>query len=203
MNASVPLRRLSLPLFCSAVIFGAIRGDAAESVGMIVAIRGQAEAVSPDNVSRALKMKSPIFRGDTLKTGARGRLQMSFLDETVISLGRSTEMTIEEFEYAADKSDGKLVTRVEQGVFRVMGGAIAKIAPDNFRTVTPTATIGIRGSFYLGTLFDQILTAVFLGGTGITVSNMEGAIAITQVSFGTVVNPGSLRRIPAVFRMQR
>ncbi len=166
---------------------GAQPAAAAEQVGLVVAVRGGAEAINASNERRALALKDPIHRGDTVKTSARGRIQISFKDKTIVSLGRNTEMTIDEYEFEADKSKARMVTRVQEGVFRVMGGAIAKMAPDDFKTVTPTATIGIRGSFYLGSLKNKILTVVFLGGRGITVSNPLGMVAITKVSFGTVV----------------
>jgi len=158
-----------------------------ESVARIVAIRGRAEAVSGGGAARAIRLKSPLFKGDTVKTGVRGRLQIHFLDNSLISLGRETEMLIEDFAYRPEESQGRLVTSVKQGVFRVMGGAIAKIAPDNFETRTPTATIGVRGSFYTGTQLGRKLAVVFFGGLGITVGNAAGMVAINTPSFGTIV----------------
>ena len=164
--------------------------DDRKPVGKVVALRGKVQAVSPANVRRALTMRSPLFEGDTISTGARGRVQISFTDETIIHLGRNTEMLIDEYEYSAEKSSGKMVTHVKSGVFRVMGGAITKIAPDNFRTVTPTATIGIRGSFYMGSVNEQLLKVVFLGGRGIWVRNEQGGEDIQKPGYGTSVRAG-------------
>jgi len=160
-----------------------------EVVGKVMAIRGKVEAVDAAGATRRLKLKSPIFLGDALKTSSRGRVQVAFRDNTQISLGRNTEMVIEDYQFKPEESVAAMVTNVKSGVFRVMGGAITKIAPEKFMTKTPTATIGIRGSFYMGRLFSVSLEVVFLGGIGITVGNTGGMVAITKPCHGTIV-PG-------------
>ena len=165
----------------------AATGGAAEAVATVLAVRGNVTAFDRAGKNRQLPLKSELFRGDTIKSGDRGRIQISFLDETLISLGANTEMSIERFDYKPNQNDGELVTHVREGAFRVMGGAIAKIAPSKFKTETPTATIGIRGSFYAGNVAALQLTAIFLGGRGITVFNAAGFVEITRPSFGTTV----------------
>jgi len=164
-----------------------VAGEDGPPVASVVALRGKVQAVSPAGAVRALKLKSTIAKGDTVKTGKRGRMQIRFPDNSLISLGRDTEMTIQDFAYEPEQSNGKLVTYVKQGVFRVMGGAIAKIAPENFQTRTPTATIGIRGSLYAGSQFAAKLIVILLGGIGIDVKNDAGKVEIEDPSFGTTV----------------
>ena len=149
-------------------------GGGLEEIGSVVSVRGEVVALGTGGAKRDLAFKSPIYRMDTIKTGERGRVQLTFKDNSVVSLGRQTEMTIEQYEYNPAQNQGAMVTNVKEGIFRVMGGAITKIAPGNFKTETPTATIGIRGSFYAGRLVQLKLEVVFLGGRGITVSNKAG-----------------------------
>ncbi|OGV68235.1 MAG: hypothetical protein A3K18_28050 [Lentisphaerae bacterium RIFOXYA12_64_32] len=167
--------------------WGAGTDAATDAIASVIAIRGKVEATGADGAVRTLALKSPLYRKDTLRTSERGRVQIGFDDETLISLGRNTTMSLDEFEFDPSANKGKLVTSVEEGVFRVMGGAITKIAPENFKTVTPTATIGIRGSFYLGSVLNDVLKVIFLGGKGIDVYNALGRVEITDASFGTMV----------------
>jgi hypothetical protein len=91
-------------------------------------------------------------------------------------------------------------TRVKEGVFRVMGGAIAKESPRNFSTETPAATIGIRGSMYAGRVAQGVLTVVFEGGRGIDVTNEAGRVSINRPGFGTrIQNPETPPEPPARF----
>jgi len=158
-----------------------------EPIGMVAAVRGEVQALHAERGNRDLKPKDPLFRGDVIKTGERGRIQLTFPDNTVISLGRNSEMLLEEYKFDAQAEQGAVVTEVREGVFRIVGGAITRIAPENFQTRTATATIGIRGSFFAGRISGTTLTVAFLGGKGITVTNDKGSVLITKPSFGTTV----------------
>ena len=162
-------------------------GDEPASIGFVVVVRGNVEAISSGGAVRQLKQKDPIYKEDTIKTGAGARIQLSFIDNTVISLGQSTEVKLAQYEYDPAKRDGKMTTTVKEGIFRVMGGAITKVAPDKFKTETPTATIGIRGSLFAGEQRGSTLRVIFIGGRGITVSNAAGIVRMNVPSSGTIV----------------
>lgn len=191
MKTSLTLIGLTLLTFGLA-IGGAPRCRAAEpeAVASVIAIRGEVTAEGADAAKRQLALKGPIFRADTIRTGDRGRIQVQFTDKTVISLGRNTTMSVREYEFNPEAKKGALVTNIEEGVFRVLGGAITKLAPEKFKTVTGTATIGIRGSYYMGRLIGKQLQVVFLGGKGIIVGNEQGRLEITRPGFGTLVEFG-------------
>jgi hypothetical protein len=159
----------------------------AEPVATVVAVRGSVAAKNAKGVERPLAMKSPIFQDDVLKTGGTGRLQLMFTDNSIISLGGGSEMKIAEYRWQPEQKDGALKTQIKEGTFRVMGGALTKDAPQNFKTETPTATIGIRGSMYAGNVTPTTLSVVFQGGQGINVTNQFGTVAITRPGFGTRV----------------
>ena len=160
---------------------------APDPVATVVAVRGMVVAKNTSGVGRTLAIKGPIFQDDVLKTDASGQLQIMFTDNSIISLGRESEMKIAEYRWQAGQKDGALKTQVKEGTFRVMGGALAKDAPQNFKTETPTATIGIRGSMYAFTSTQDTLSVVFQGGKGIEIFNDFGKISITVPGFGTQV----------------
>ncbi|MBU0992671.1 MAG: FecR family protein [Proteobacteria bacterium] len=158
-----------------------------QKVGSVVAVRGEVTAADTENYTRNLAMESDIYREDTIKTGKRGRIQIMFLDNTIVSLGNNSELKVSEYEWNAEENSGKMKTEVKEGMFRVMGGALTKAAPENFSTETPAATIGIRGSMYSGKVEGDSLTVVFEGGTGIDITNDQGTVSITRAGFGTQV----------------
>jgi hypothetical protein len=53
--------------------------------GKIIAARGEVSAKTPTGETRPLQMESPVFLNDTIRTGKRGRAQILFLDNTIIS----------------------------------------------------------------------------------------------------------------------
>ncbi|MCP4117149.1 MAG: hypothetical protein GY737_17485, partial [Desulfobacteraceae bacterium] len=164
---------------------------AVETVGTVVAVRGEAFAVNQQEESRRLTLKSPIHRMDTLKT-RQGRIQLMFQDTTLITLGQNSEMVIKEYLWRPDQEYGAMTTKVKEGTFRIMGGAITRTAPRNFKTETPSATIGIRGSMYAGMVKGDTLMIVFQGGHGIYVMNGQGYVNITRPGFGTRIKGAGL-----------
>lgn len=158
-----------------------------DPVGSVIALRGDVKAENASGDSRKLSLKSPIYREDTIKTGKRGRSQIMFTDNTIVSLGRNSEMQIAEYEFNPEEKTGKMKTKVTEGVFRIMGGSITKVAPEKFTTETPAATIGIRGSMYAGKVTGDQLSVVFQGGKSIYVSNAAGIVNISIPGFGTHV----------------
>lgn len=166
-----------------------------EAIGKVVALRGTVTAVDPQGASRSLSMKSPLYLNDTVDTGKRGRLQILFKDNTILSLGAGSRVKIAAYGWDESKEKAEMTTEIKEGLFRVMGGLIAKEAPARFKTKTPLATIGIRGSMYAGSLTGGELSVVFEGGRGIELTNEAGRVAITSPGFGTRIS-GSSTPIP-------
>ena len=158
-----------------------------QGVATVIALRGTVIAQGKGGATRNLSLKSQLFQEDVLKTDKHGRLQIMFTDNSIISLGGDSEMKIAEYRWQPEQKDGALITQALKGIFRVMGGALAKDAPQNFKTETPTATIGIRGSMYAFESTADSLSVVFQGGKGIEIFNDLGKVTITTPGFGTHV----------------
>ncbi len=156
-------------------------------IGHVVAVRGDVVAKDVNGDARKLSIKSPIYKEDTIETSKRGKVQVIFKDNTIISLGRESIIKIADYDWSPEQKTGEMKTQVKEGVFRVMGGAITKVAPKKFITETPAASIGIRGSMYAGKVVDDSLEVVFLGGTGIDVTNEAGTVALLKPGHGTTV----------------
>lgn len=165
------------------------RADDSSPIGKVVALRGKVSALSKDLQTRPLRLKSPIFLSDTIHT-ENGRVQLMFKDNTLVSLGRNSQMEIKEYLWKPNSETSTMKTYIKEGSFRFMGGAITKDAPRNFITQTPSATIGIRGSMYAGLCRKGSLSVVFEGGKGIFVANSRGRVNIGTPGFGTHANDG-------------
>jgi hypothetical protein len=87
-----------------------------------------------------------LVRGDVLTTGSNGAMGVVLRDDTILSLGPSSQTSIERF--AFDPAEGKLgmVLRVSRGVIEYLSGRISKLSPGSVHIETPVATLGIRGT---------------------------------------------------------
>ena len=189
---------LCVSIFCSDL---PVYGSQPNSVALVIAVRGTAQALDDKGISRQLKVKSPLFEHDLLSTGKKGRLQIMFTDNTIVSLGRGASLQISEYILNKDQT-GKLSTKVSEGVFRVMGGALARNSPGNFKTLTPSGNIGIRGSMYTGRVSNGETSVVFEGGIGITFRNKTGFIDISRPGHGTRVK-GVNSMIPKPYKFSK
>ncbi len=156
------------------------------AIGKVVAVRGRVVAFGPDKKERPLVLKAPVFLHDTVQT-RQGRVQLMFEDHTLMTLGRNTHMEISAYSWKPGDKNSAMETRISEGSFRIMGGAITRTAPENFKTHAPSGTIGIRGSMYAGLVKKKSMTILFQGGKGIYVKNQAGMVDIKRPGFGTLV----------------
>jgi hypothetical protein len=87
-----------------------------------------------------------VFEADGLRTGADGKIGVTLNDDTRLSLGPNSELTVDQFTYAPATSGFGLVLKFVRGAATYVSGRIAKIAPDSIRLETPASIIGVRGT---------------------------------------------------------
>ena len=90
-----------------------------------------------------------LYEKDTLRTGKNGSIGVILRDDTVISLGPDSQLSIDEFVFEPQKGQLALVTKMIRGVASFITGQIAKLAPQSARFETPVANIGVRGTRFL------------------------------------------------------
>ncbi|WP_263832461.1 FecR domain-containing protein [Sulfurospirillum oryzae] len=117
------------------------------SIGKVSLLKGEA-AASRDNQTIKLSTNSHIEEHDMIVTSNNSQIQLTFEDKTVITLGSSSVLDIQE--YLNDAQQPKAKFKFNQGTFKSITGEIGKKAPENFNLETKTATIGIRGTTVAG-----------------------------------------------------
>jgi len=143
------LRRLLL--FTVAIFFALSIGEKVFSaapfpiIGTLQRVSGTAAVVRQDQILPA-KAALEIQANDTLRTGTDGSIGVVFHDDTLLSLGPSSVLVIDEFVYAPRQGKLSLVFRMLKGTAVYLSGLIAKLAPDSVHFVTPLASVGVRGT---------------------------------------------------------
>ena len=90
-----------------------------------------------------------VFLNNVMVTGADGSLGITFKDNTRVSLGNNTRLTMDAFVYAPADENYSFVARIGRGTMFFTSGVIATVAPDEVAIETPSATIGVRGTRFL------------------------------------------------------
>ncbi len=118
---------------------------AADSIGKIVALEGSGRVESAGGTVRQMSINLPVFLQDKVFTDVNSKIQIMFNDDSVVSQGEKSQMTIDEYLYSPQKKEVSCSLKMAMGVFRVVTGKITDMNPDRFKVKTRMATIGIRG----------------------------------------------------------
>lgn len=122
--------------------------EAPSPVGMVKSVTGSAHV---ERQGRRLPATAGfvLMQGDRITTGSDGSLGILLRDETALSLGSSTDTTVEHFVFEPGDNKAGMVLRVARGFFCYLSGKIAKLAPGSVRIETPVATLGVRGTHFV------------------------------------------------------
>lgn len=122
-----------------------IAGQAQAEAGRVEFVIGSA-SVRDANGLRPLTRGLEVQSGDTILT-TDGRAQIRFTDGAFVSLHPNTEFAIREYRFEG-RSDGTEsgVFGLVKGAMRTVTGLIGRVNREKYKIVTPTATVGIRGT---------------------------------------------------------
>lgn len=132
------------------VVLGAlgVAGDARADVGQIKTATGQ---VSVDRQGQSLpgRVGMSLEVADVLRTGADGSVGVTMRDNSLLSAGPNSILSLERFEFDATTNAGRFDTQLRRGTLAVVSGRIAKTAPSAMTVRTPSAILGVRGTEFV------------------------------------------------------
>ena len=173
------LAALRLMLLTGAAHFEA--AHAAGNIGVAAAAQNDVNGIT-GGAAQSVVAGSHIFQNEVIKTGAKSMAQLLFLDETSLSVGPQSEVTLDKFVYNPSTGAGSLVINATQGAFRFISGSQPSA---NYKINTAVATIGTRGT---------IVDGYYKPGVGLYLIAQEGksdgAVIVTVNGKEYVLKPG-------------
>ena len=138
-------------VFAGLLVVGLLAGlpaQAQQVAGQVERQKGTASRSAATGTAD-LAPGAAVYVGDEISTGPGARLLIRFDDQSMLTLGEEARITINQLIYSPG-GDANQALAIAQGVFRFATGQIAKLAPTNVSITTRVATIGIRGTEFLG-----------------------------------------------------
>jgi hypothetical protein len=130
-----------------------------------------------------------------VSTGAAGRLEITFKDNTRVTLGENARLTLDRYIFNP-ATKRRMVRMKVVGAFRFISGKVANVARSDVKITTPVANVGVRGTdFWAGPIDDQAL-GVFLMEGAVQVSNAAGTQTLDRPGQGT--NIGARGKAPGL-----
>ena len=137
-------------IFFLALSFGVAVARAA-SVGMVTKVENQAQIGSSQAVVGSL-----VQANDQVSTGPKSRLEISFRDNTKLTLGENAKVVIDRYVFNPEESTGELVLSTGAAAFRMVTGKIGDMQNKKINVSAPFAALAVRGTdFWWGTVDGQ------------------------------------------------
>jgi hypothetical protein len=165
-------------------------------------IEGEVTAGDPArSVPRRLQPGDPVFVGERIQAAATGEAVLRTADAGLIAVRPGAVFAAERFVARGERRDSATF-RIFSGALRVLTGWIGKLNRSEHRIVTPSATIGVRGTDHEPYVLTEELAArlgqkagtydkVNRGGT--TLESGAGAVEIDPGRVGFAKAPAKTR----------
>lgn len=131
-----------------------------------IGVIGAAVGEIKNQKDEILQNGSKIFFGDTIVSKKNANAQILLIDQTVLTLGEDTEMTIDEFIYDPNSNEGSFVSSVKSGTVKFITGQISKNNPEDLEVKYPAGTLGARGTEFIVLAEKNNQSTVVLLGPG-------------------------------------
>jgi len=120
--------------------------------GTVAALQGRADAqAAGQSAWRALALKNDVFVGERVRTADASRLKLLMRDDSVLTLGPRSELTIDQ---QVVKGDGGAAADTSR--LGALVGSVRAVVTDrygsrgsSFEVKTPTAVAGVRGTGFV------------------------------------------------------
>lgn len=144
------MRRILFPALFLATFLVLVSGTpvcAEDTIGMVRSSQGMATVTRGGEVLTG-SPGTKLMKGDILETGSGGTMGIIFRDNSTLSLGPESRLSVDEFLFSPAEGKLGIIARITRGSMAYLSGLIGKLAPESARFETPTASIGIRGTYF-------------------------------------------------------
>lgn len=143
----VHLTRLVALLAATTILALAPGAASAQSAANFIVAIGAVQVIDAAGRARAAGRGGPLAPGDRVITGANGLAQIRFSDGAMLSVRANSDLKIEAHSYRGESDSlATTVLQLVRGGLRAITGAVARVNRSGYKVVTPTATIGVRGT---------------------------------------------------------
>jgi len=122
---------------------------ASSSIALVKSVRGDVTVTHENNTTESLKHGDKIFEKDSIKTASNSTIGIIFEDNTLISIGSNAEFFVDEYTFEPENKNVKFKSNLFKGIMACKTGLIPKINPNAMEIKAKTATIGIRGTYFV------------------------------------------------------
>lgn len=155
-----------------------------QTIGTVEEIQSVAYGTPPAGGRAPIALRRRVVQDERIETAADGAVGMRFADDTVFRVGPDSSVLLDAYTYDARSGAGTVALALARGGFRYVSGKMAKTG---VQVVTPSVTIGVRGTDFAVIVYPGGVTDVFV---------FEGSVDMrpTGLPAGTILAVGQYGR---------
>lgn len=144
----------------------------AAAVGRFTLVEGRVDLLKDGNLPAvAVKVDDAVGSGDVIRTKSLSRAQITFIDNSTLTISPESRIAIEEFTFNAAQSKRSAVLKIFQGLALAVVNKIVKAEEPDFVVKTNTAIVGVRGTEF----------GIRLSPNSSTIMNFMGATQVGNI----------------------
>jgi hypothetical protein len=141
-------RALALVIAVATLAFVPAAAGAASDVGRVKVVRGTV-AIERGGGRLPATVGLGLQEGDVIVTGRDGAAGITFNDDSLLSVGPDSVLSVDAFAFDATTHAGRFDTSLRQGTLAAVSGKIARGSPDAMKVRTPATILGVRGTEFV------------------------------------------------------
>lgn len=136
------MKKIWLIVLALCLILPGAAGAAQNYIGKVKGTRGLVSIVRNGKTIPAYPMMK-IQLKDVIMTGSNGALGILLKDNTLLSMGPMSKLSMDKFVFSPDKNKFGMQVTMQQGTFVYLSGLLGKLAPLSVDIKTPVGEISM------------------------------------------------------------
>ncbi|MEE9555915.1 MAG: FecR family protein, partial [Candidatus Adiutricales bacterium] len=107
-----------------------------------------------------MRLGTPIYQNDRIRTENRAKVRIVFVDQSIISIGSKSALTISEYVFNPKQKIRSTRLRLLWGKVKVYANDFMGFRKKKFAVATNTTIVGVRGTVFLVWIVNDQITRV-------------------------------------------
>lgn len=125
----------------------------AEGIGKVKVLSGEV-AIERSGKTIAASLGAPVYQMDRIVTGKDGSIGLLFDDDTRLSAGPNSTLSLDQFNFDTTSHDGNFDVSMKKGTLSVISGKLTQKSPGALKVKTPAAILAVRGTEFSAKVVD-------------------------------------------------
>jgi hypothetical protein len=121
---------------------------AADPIGQVKTADGPV-TVERGGATQPIAIGDHVFQSDIVITGSGGSVGITFVDNSMMSLGPDSRLALDKFQFDTTTHAGVFDSSLQKGTLAVKSGQIVHETPEAMHIRTPSALLGVRGTEFV------------------------------------------------------